>query len=194
MANMTKNANIRIQWFHRKVTELSYPNAMRLSERFGISHRQAQRDVDYLCRRLNAPLEYNAEHKGYFYNSPYSLPIVVTSDNDESYGADVTEHADELSLFGAESGVIQMQMPYTATIELRDKLTALELSKYIVARRGDSRYICEFHHIERFLAALLTADADVRLLEPEWLRERLIRCARRVLERNEEPLPAAHGE
>ena len=93
---------------------------------------------------------------------------------------------DELSLFGAETGVIQMQLAYTATVELTDKLTALELSNYIISRKGEHRYACEFHHIDHFLAALLTADANVKLIEPDWLRERLVRAARRVLENNEQ--------
>ena len=52
MSYTTRNANLRIQWFHKKVMDMSYPNAMRLSERFHISHRQAQRDVDYLKKKL----------------------------------------------------------------------------------------------------------------------------------------------
>ena len=184
MANTTKNANLRIQWFHKKVMDTSYPNAMRLSERFHISHRQAQRDVDFLMRRLGAPLEYCPEHKGYRYSAAFSLPIVITSDNDENYAAPLLGQ-DELSLFGAETGVIQMQLAYTATVERTDKLTALELSNYIVSRKGENRYACEFHHVDRFLAALLTADADVRLLEPDWLRERLVNAARRVLKNHE---------
>ena len=182
----SRAANLRIQWFHKKVMEESYPNAMRLSERYGISHRQAQRDVDFLVRKLGAPLAYSAEHKGYFYTESFSLPVVITSDNDESYSIALPGQ-DELELFGAESGIVQLARPYTATIELRDKLTALELSKYITARRSEGRYVCEFHHIEQFLAALLTADADVRLLEPDWLRERLVACARRVLENHDTP-------
>ena len=177
----TKNANLRIQWFHKKVMDLSYPNAMRLSERFHISHRQAQRDVDFLMRRLGAPLEYCPEQKGYRYSEAFSLPIVITSDNDDNYATPL-QGQDELSLFGAEAGVIQMQLAYTATVELTDKLTALELSNYIVSRKGENRYACEFHHVDHFLAALLTADADVRLLEPDWLRERLVKAARRVIE------------
>ena len=51
------NANIRIQWLHKKLTMKSYPNAQRLAERFGISHRQAQRDFDYLRRELGARLK-----------------------------------------------------------------------------------------------------------------------------------------
>ena len=180
MSNASRGANLRIQWFHKKVTESSYPNAMRLAERYHISHRQAQRDVDFLARRLGAPLAYSAEHKGYYYTEPYSLPVVITSDNDDNYAVALPGQ-DELELFGAESGIVQLQLPYTATVELSDKLTALELSKYIVARRSDKCFVCEFHHIEQFLAALLTTDADVRLLEPEWLRERLIAGAMRVL-------------
>ena len=51
------NANIRIQWLHKKMTMNSYPNAQRLAERFGISHRQAQRDMDYLRRELGSALK-----------------------------------------------------------------------------------------------------------------------------------------
>ncbi len=179
MANTTQLANLRIQWFHKKVIEGSYPNAMRLSERFRISHRQAQRDVDFLARKLGAPLEYVSDRRGYRYAEPFSLPLVLTSDNDENYASATGD--DAISLFGAEAGVIQMQLAYSATIELSDKLTALELSNYIVSRRGENCYACEFHHVDRFLSALLTADADVKLLEPEWLRERLVAAAHRVL-------------
>lgn len=183
-SNAARGANLRIQWFHKKVMELSYPNAMRLAERFGISHRQAQRDVDFLLRRLDAPLEYSAEHKGYHYTEPFTLPVVITSDNDDSYSIALPGQ-DELELFGAESGVIQLQLPYTATVELGNKLSAIELSKFITARRGDNRYVCEFHHIEQFLAILITADADVRLIEPDWLRERLINAAKAILAAND---------
>lgn len=184
MANSLQNAHLRIQWFHKKVMDMAYPNAMRLAERFHISHRQAQRDVDFLLRKLGAPLEYCPDQKGYRYTEAFSLPIVITSDNDQSYGAPIAG-ADELSLFGAETGVIQMQLAYTATVELTDKLTALELSNYIVSRKSENRYACEFHHIDHFLSALLTADADVKLIEPDWLRERLLGAARRVLKNNE---------
>lgn len=178
------NVNIRIQWFHTKITELCYPNAMRLAERFQISHRQAQRDVDHMAKVLGAPLVYSQEHKGYYYAEPYSLPVVVASDNDP-----LSALRDDLidpKLYGAESGIFQMQLPYSATIELCSKLSALELNNYIVTKLKDRTYVCEFHHVEKFLTALLVADADVKVLEPEWLREKLVTAARRVLKNNEE--------
>ena len=186
MASNASAADRRIQWFHKKILDASYPNAMRLAERFGISHRQAQRDVDHLARKLNAPLVYDAEHRGYRYSEEFSLPLIVTSDNDEIY-APVPLGQDELPLFGADSGVIQLQLPYTATVELSDKLAAVELGVFIKARHGEHRYVCEFHHVEQFLAMLSVVDADVRVVEPEWLRERLVENARRVLKNNDIP-------
>lgn len=46
---------IRIQWFHDELTRKTYPNAARLSERFDISVRQAQRDITYMRTDLGAP-------------------------------------------------------------------------------------------------------------------------------------------
>jgi predicted DNA-binding transcriptional regulator YafY len=179
------NVNIRIQWFHSKILEMGYPNAMRLAERFQISHRQAQRDVDHMVKALGAPLIYSKEHKGYYYAEPYTLPVIFAADNDPLASLQDSDTVDP-RLYGAESGVFQMQLPYTATIKLCSKLSALELNNYIVTKLKDRTYICEFHHVEKFLTALLVADADIKLLEPEWLREKLVAAARRVLKNNEE--------
>lgn len=179
------NANIRIQWLHKKLNMKSFPNAQRLSERFGISHRQAQRDFDYLRRELGAPLLYDNSRKGFYYERPFVLPMLLTSDNDESYIPEVFNVKTRQEL-GADESIIQMQIPYSATVEIKNKLTALELSNYIVARQGHDRYVCEFHSIERFLGLLLSLDADFRLIEPYWLRERILRSARRVVENNED--------
>ena len=179
------NVNVRIQWFHTKIAELCYPNAVRLAERFHISHRQAQRDVDHLAKVLGAPLVYSKENKGYYYSEPYSLPVVFAASNDPLATID-NPAFDDPALYGAESGIFQMQLPYSATIELCSKLSALELNNYIVKKLKDRTYLCEFHHAEKFLTALLVADADIKVVEPEWLREKLITAARRVLKNNEE--------
>ena len=79
------NANTRIQWLHKKMTLNSYPNAQRLAERFGISHRQAQRDLNYLRCELGAPIEYDNSKKGFYYSHAFSLPVLISSDNDDLY-------------------------------------------------------------------------------------------------------------
>ena len=75
-------ANDRIQWFHKKISAGCYPNASHLSEKFDISHRQAQRDVEFLRKDLDAPLGYNSAKKGYYYKEEFVLPIIVESEND----------------------------------------------------------------------------------------------------------------
>ena len=178
------NANTRIQWVHKKITQNSYPNARRLAERFKISHRQAQRDLDYLRRELGAPLEYDNSRKGFYYTANFTLPIIVSSDNDDNYIPEIfNAGARELA---ADHSIIQMQIPYTATIEINDRLAALELNAYIVEKCPKNRYACEFHSIEKFLGLLLSLDAEFRVVEPYWLRERLVRSARRVLGNNED--------
>lgn len=179
------NANIRIQWLHKKLSMKSYPNAQRLAERFGISHRQAQRDFDYLRRELGAPVAYDNSRKGFYYEESYVLPVLLTSDNDELYIPEVFNVHSSQEL-GADESIIQMQIPYSATVEIKNKLTALELSNYIVAKEPHDRYVCEFHSIEKFLGLLLSLDADFRLVEPYWLRERILRQAKRVLANNED--------
>lgn len=174
------NANTRIQWIHKKILNRSYPNAQRLAERFRISHRQAQRDLDLLRRKLGAPLEYDKSKKGFYYAEPYSLPLLISSDNDELYIRDISSVSDKEEL-AADESIIQMQIPYTATVELTNKLAAIELSSYIVAKQPRNRYFCEFHSIEKFIGILLSLESDFRLVEPDWLRDRLIRCAARVL-------------
>lgn len=179
------NANTRIQWLHKKLSIGSYPNAQRLAERFKISHRQAQRDLDYLRRELGAPIAYDNSRKGFYYTKEFSLPVLLTSDNDEFYIPEIfnVKNARELA---AEESIIQMQIPYSATVEIPNKLAAMELDSYIIARHPRNRYICEFHSIERFLGLLLSIEADFRLIEPVWLRDRITRNARRVLKNNDE--------
>ena len=179
------NANIRIQWLHKKLTMKSYPNAQRLAERFGISHRQAQRDFEYLRRELGAPIAYDNSRKGFYYEESYVLPVILSSDNDDLYIPEIFNVHSKQEL-AADESIIQMQIPYSATIEIKNKLTALELSNYIVAREPHDRYVCEFHSVEKFLGMLLSMDADIRIVEPYWLREKILRSAKRVVENNKD--------
>ena len=179
------NANTRIQWLHKKMSLNGYPNAQRLAERFKISHRQAQRDLEFLKKELGAPVAYDNSRKGFYYTRPFVLPMLLSSDNDDSYIPEIFDVNSRQEL-GADTSIIQMQIPYTATVEIKNKLTVLELTNYIIAKKPANRYVCEFHSIEKFIGLLLSIEEDFRVIEPYWLRERLVRCAHRVLVNNEE--------
>lgn len=73
----------RFVWFHEKVKALTYPNAGHLARYFEVSHRTAQREIEFMRDRLHYPLEYSAESKGYRYTDPsFELPrLRLTEEN-----------------------------------------------------------------------------------------------------------------
>ncbi len=177
------SANDRIQWLHKKINAGCFPNASHLSERFDISHRQAQRDVEFLRKELSAPLGYNSTKKGYYYKEDYVLPLIVESENDADYQA-VISGLRAYNDLSAERSVIQMQLPYTAILEITDKMTVMNLRSFIVAEEPQHKYRCEFPSIELFLGIIVSADANIRVISPDWLRERLLELAKRIIEKN----------
>jgi predicted DNA-binding transcriptional regulator YafY len=72
-----KLAYERYHWFHGQTKTGRYPNAKKLSERFELSEKQAQREIEFMRDRLYAPLFYNPTPKGYEYeDDSYELPPV----------------------------------------------------------------------------------------------------------------------
>ena len=177
------SANDRIQWFHKKISAGCYPNASHLSEKFDISHRQAQRDVEFLRKELSAPLGYDSAKKGYFYTEDFILPLIVESENDADYQS-VISSLQAYSQLAAERSVIQLQLPYTATLEITDKMTVMNLRSFIIAEEPRHRYRCEFPSIELFLGIIVATDANIRIVSPDWLRQRVVEITSRIYEMN----------
>ena len=177
------NANDRIQWLHKMISEKCYPNAAHLAEKFSISSRQAQRDVEHLRRELGAPLAYSAIHKGYYYTEHYSIPLLLETENDADFH-DVLRSMRVFNDQNAERSVLQLQFPYSATLEIQDRMTVLNLRSFIAADLPHHRYRCDFQSVELFLGVIVATGADIKVIEPKWLKERLIEFASRVLKNN----------
>ena len=65
----------RYFWFDSQVREGRFPNATTLAERFEISSKTAQRSIDFMRDRLDAPLQYDSAQKGYCYSErSFRLP------------------------------------------------------------------------------------------------------------------------
>jgi len=65
----------RFLWFHSQVKKGRFPNATTLAERFEISPKTAQRDIEFIRDRLYAPLVYDPAGRGYAYeDEAYELP------------------------------------------------------------------------------------------------------------------------
>jgi len=74
----------RIQWFDQQSRADRYPNSGDLAEKFEISRRQAQRDIEYMEASLRAPLRYVAKHRGYDYeHEAYTLPLLYVTEEEK---------------------------------------------------------------------------------------------------------------
>ncbi len=70
----------RFKWFDHQIRNNRFPNASTLARQFEISPKTAQRSIDFLRDRLEAPLEYDASRRGYFYfETRYELPRLFAS-------------------------------------------------------------------------------------------------------------------
>lgn len=58
----------RYQWFDRQVRAEKFPNASSLAEKFEVTVKTAQRNIESLRDRLEAPLEYDSSKRGYYYS------------------------------------------------------------------------------------------------------------------------------
>lgn len=76
----TKNIYERFVWFDDNVRSKTFPNATKLSRRFEVSGKTAQRDIEFMRDRLNCPLVYDESSKGYYYeDETFSLPLIHLS-------------------------------------------------------------------------------------------------------------------
>jgi predicted DNA-binding transcriptional regulator YafY len=178
------SANDRIQWLHKRISENSYPRTEHLTKKFSISKRQAQRDIEYMKVKLQAPIAFSHQHKGYFYTEPYVLPFIREIENDADI-QDVLTGIHSFEKSKAERSELQLQLPYTALLEIKDIMTVLNLRSLIVADEPHHRYRCEFPSVELFLGIIMSTSADIKVIEPEWLRQKLVDFAKRVLKNNE---------
>lgn len=175
-------ASERITWLHKRIKDGGYPNALRLAEKFEVSHRQAQRDVDYLRNVMGAPMQYSRSRGGYRYTEPFELPESIREEDPEDY-ADLMAAAETRS--ASDEGAMQLRIPYTAVLTIPERLTVTELGNFVVGKaKGKDRYRCEFRNIAFFLGVLLASDAAIRIEEPEWLRERLMSMLKKLSDSN----------
>jgi predicted DNA-binding transcriptional regulator YafY len=191
---MRNDLQHRIQWFHRNVALGNHPTAALMSERFGISLRQAYYDINLLRSRLHAPLVFSAAEGGYLYTEPYVLPSVTS----ELGSADCTGLAALLDMEEeqpalAQRSTVQLQIPFRAVLQIESPLSILNFRRYLVEEEEGGRFVCEFPNLELFLSLIFTDDGEVRILEPEWLRERLCAMAEKTLRANRRPAEEPNG-
>lgn len=78
-----KPQHARLLFIDRKIREKRYPNCSSLAEEWETSSRTIHRDLDYMRCELNAPLEYSAKERGFYYTEEqYQLPAMNIRESD----------------------------------------------------------------------------------------------------------------
>ena len=73
----------RLTFIDQQISAGTYPNCFRMSEEWEVSPKTIQRDIDYLRDALAAPIEYSAQHRGFFYTErTWRLPAIQLSEGD----------------------------------------------------------------------------------------------------------------
>ena len=81
--NRTQSQYARLMELDLKIRQGGYPNCLTFAEAWGVSQKTVQRDIDFLRDQLGAPIVYDRERKGFFYeNSSWWLPSVVLSEGE----------------------------------------------------------------------------------------------------------------
>ena len=81
--SIPKTALARIYFIDREIASGKYPNTRTLAEAHEIGTATISRDIDFMRDRMNAPIEYDYTHKGYYYTEKaFRLPAAFASAND----------------------------------------------------------------------------------------------------------------
>ena len=65
----------------------------------------------------------------------------------------------------AERGLLQLQLPYTATLYIPNRTTAIELRSIITEDLPNKNYRCEFQSVELFLGILISTGAKIKIVD-----------------------------
>jgi predicted DNA-binding transcriptional regulator YafY len=115
-ASLPKSALARLYFIDQQIASGKYPNTGYLAKKWeGISVSTISRDIEFMKDSLNAPIEYDALHRGYYYSEPnYRIPMGFSG-------------ADELLALGMAKNILALYKDtpiYDAARHLLDSIIA----------------------------------------------------------------------
>ncbi|MBB5224913.1 helix-turn-helix transcriptional regulator [Treponema ruminis] len=72
----------RLSKIHTKIKSGCYPNTHQLAYDNEVSVPTISRDIEFLRDRFEAPIEYDAAHRGYYYSKNFDMPLNMVSQKD----------------------------------------------------------------------------------------------------------------
>jgi hypothetical protein len=188
---------------HNQLANDRFPNARKLAEQFEISHRQAQRDVEFMRDSLGAPIEYLFGRKGYRYREPFVLPTYFIDKNEQVILDDLSDYYEGLFELGFDqyqgfSELLQRLSgqetvksdrlnllplaPFVAIIEFLEKRSNFRLiQRFCVEELSETRKVFEFTNPELFIGLLFSCGTGFRVESPGWLRERIVQISEKIM-------------
>lgn len=81
---MKKSQLSRIFFIHEQLKSGGYPSSGKLAQLWeGVSSKTVRRDIEYLRDMMNAPIEYDASRRGYYYTEPsYDIPSFMLTEGE----------------------------------------------------------------------------------------------------------------
>jgi predicted DNA-binding transcriptional regulator YafY len=80
---LTRAALPRIYFIDKEIASGKYPNCVKLAKAYETSVPTISRDIEFMRDRLDAPIEYDYQRKGYYYTEKtFRLPAAFTSADD----------------------------------------------------------------------------------------------------------------
>ena len=105
----TKSQFVRLMELDRAIRARRYPNCLTFAADYEVSQKTIQRDIDFLRDQCGAPIAYDREHKGFYYeDTTWLLPSLVLSEGelvalllagrvaDQYHGTPMARHIDGL--------------------------------------------------------------------------------------------------
>ncbi len=86
-----KPQHSRLLFIDKEISKGNYPNCSDLADEWEVSQKTILRDLEYMRYQLDAPLEYSAKHRGYYYTEKnFKLPALSMKES-ELFGMYLSE-------------------------------------------------------------------------------------------------------
>jgi predicted DNA-binding transcriptional regulator YafY len=162
-----KNIYERFLWFEQRAKAKKYPNATVLAEKFEMSTKTAQRDIEFMRDRLNCPLLYDKHEKGYYYSDDaFSLPAVYLSPGELSslliarkLLKDISDGSVASELSSAVEKITRVIEKHTADAEAIDEILSFQIIEYTPTPEGIFTTVLEACLKKKSLAFTYTSPA-----------------------------------
>jgi predicted DNA-binding transcriptional regulator YafY len=130
---------------------MKYPNATGLANRFEMSTKTAQRDIEFMRDRLNCPLLYDKSEKGYYYSDDtFSLPAVYLSPGELSslliarkLLKDISDGTVASELSSAVDKITRVIEKHTADAGSIDDILSFQIIEYTPTPEGIFKTVLE---------------------------------------------------